>query len=116
MLPIQPGTIVIGEYVEDLSIIKNGQTYVLVTQNEGIVYKRIFNYIADNGKLFLVSDNRQYAPYPLDPQDIIEVWAAKAYISVQFPDLEAGTETSLDKLTQLVINLQSEVSHLKNKR
>src|ERR1700754_1247029 len=85
MLPILPGTIIIGEYVEDLRNLKNGKTYVLVTNREGIVYKRVFNYLADNGKLFLVSDNRQYAPFQLDAEDVVEAWSAKAYISVQFP-------------------------------
>ena len=116
MLPILPGTIVIGEYMENFSDIKNGQTYVLVTQSEGIVYKRLFNYIADNGKLFLVSDNRQYAPYPLDPQDVIEVWAAKAYISVQFPDLDSTTDVSIENLSQVVMNLQNEITQLKTKK
>ncbi len=34
MLPILPGTIVIGEYVEDLRDLKNGKTYVLVTNRK----------------------------------------------------------------------------------
>jgi transcriptional regulator with XRE-family HTH domain len=54
MLPILPGTIVIGSFVEDIRDVKNGKTYVLVTRTDGIVYKRVFNYINDNGKLFLV--------------------------------------------------------------
>ncbi|MEQ8924711.1 MAG: helix-turn-helix domain-containing protein, partial [Fulvivirga sp.] len=44
MLPILPGTIIIGEYIDDIREIKNGKTYVLVTKTEGIVYKRVFNY------------------------------------------------------------------------
>ncbi|MDX1630161.1 MAG: LexA family transcriptional regulator, partial [Fulvivirga sp.] len=45
MLPILPGTVVIGEYVDDIRDIKNGKTYIIVTRDEGIVYKRVFNYI-----------------------------------------------------------------------
>jgi transcriptional regulator with XRE-family HTH domain len=86
MLPLLPGTIIVGEYVENLSYLRNGKTYVLVTKNEGIVYKRVFNYLSENGKLFLVSDNRQYAPYPLAPEEVLEAWQAKAFISVQFPE------------------------------
>lgn len=114
MLPILPGTIVIGEYVEDLRDLKNGKTYVLVTNREGIVYKRVFNYLAENGKLFLVSDNRQYAPYQLDAEDVVEAWSAKAYISVQFPDVESKNDVSVENLAGLVLELQKEILDIKS--
>lgn len=116
MLPILPGTLVIGEYVEDLNELKNGKTYVLVTQREGIVYKRVFNYIKDNGKLFLVSDNRQYAPYQVEAEDVLEAWAAKAYISVQFPDVETKNEVSVEQIAGMVLDLQKELRDLKTKK
>lgn len=65
MLPIMPGTIVVGEWVDDINSIKNGKPYILVTGREGIVFKRLFNYLQESGKLFLVSDNRQYTPIRL---------------------------------------------------
>jgi transcriptional regulator with XRE-family HTH domain len=116
MLPILPGTIVIGEYVEDLNDLKNGKTYVLVTQREGVVYKRVFNYIKDNGKLFLVSDNRQYAPYQVPAEDVLEAWSAKAYISVQFPDVESKNEVSVEQLAGMVLDMQKELRDLKTRK
>ncbi|MCA6073306.1 XRE family transcriptional regulator [Fulvivirga sedimenti] len=114
MLPILPGTIVIGSFVEDIRDVKNGKTYVLVTRTDGIVYKRVFNYINDNGKLFLVSDNRQYAPYQMDVEDVLEVWSAKAYISVQFPDANEKNEVSTEQLASIVLDLQKEIVKLKS--
>jgi len=116
MLPILPGTIVVGEYVEDLRNLKSGKTYVLVTNREGIVYKRVFNYLSDNGKLFLVSDNRQYAPYQMDAEDIVEAWAAKAYISVQFPDVESKNDVSVENLAGIILDLQKEVFEIKSEK
>ena len=113
MLPVLPGTIIIGEYVESLAQIKNGKTYVLVSKREGIVYKRVFNYLQENGKLFLVSDNRQYAPYQIEAEDVMEVWAAKAYISVQFPDVESKNDVSVEQLAGVVLDLQKEIQQLK---
>ena len=113
MLPILPGTIIIGEYVENLKDLKNGKTYVLVTNREGIVYKRVFNYLDENGKLFLVSDNRQYTPFQLGGEEVLEAWAAKAYISVQFPDVESEKEMSVGNLASLVFSLQKELLELK---
>lgn len=116
MLPLMPGTIVIGEYVENLKSIKSGKTYVLITQREGIVYKRVFNYLDENGNLFLVSDNRHYAPYQLSASEVIEVWAAKAYISVQFPDVSEKSDVSVEQLAGVVLDLQKEILQLKSKK
>lgn len=116
MLPILPGTIIIGEYVDDVRDIKNGKTYILVTKNEGIVYKRVFNYINDTGKLFLVSDNRNYSPYQLDIEDVLEVWTSKAYISVQFPDSNSSNEVSTEQLASIVLDLQKEIVKLKSEK
>lgn len=113
MLPIPSGSIVIGKYLESVEDIKNGKTYVLLTEREGVVYKRVFNYIADRGKLYLVSDNKSYSAYEVEPKDVIEIWEAKAYISIQFPDPESATELSLDKIAGMVMNLQHEVNEIK---
>lgn len=116
MLPILPGTIVIGEHLENLKNIKSGKTYILVSQREGIVYKRVFNYLEETGKLFLVSDNRQYAPYQIDASDIMEAWSAKAYISVQFPDVETKNDVSVEQLASVVLDLQKDILQLKSKK
>lgn len=113
MLPLQPGTIVVGQYLENLVQIKDGSTYVVVTSREGVVYKRVFNYIKDNGKLLLVSDNDQYTPYEVEAGDVLEVWEAKAYISVSFPESTSDKELSMEKLTSIVLDLQKEVIKLK---
>ena len=116
MLPILPGTMVIGQYVDHLENIKNGKTYVLVTKNEGIVYKRVFNYLKDTGRLFLVSDNRRYAPYQVDAEEVLEVWEAKAYISVQFPDADTNQEVSVEQLSTIVLDLQKQILELKKEK
>jgi transcriptional regulator with XRE-family HTH domain len=116
MLPLMPGSIIIGEYVDDLRNIKSGKTYVLVTQREGVVYKRVFNYLEENGNLFLVSDNRHYAPFQLSGSDVLEVWSAKAYISVQFPDVDEKSDVSVEQLAGVVLDLQKEILQLKSKK
>ncbi len=114
MLPLLPGTIVVGEHVEDLKSIKSGKTYILVSQREGVVYKRVFNYLDETGKLFLVSDNRHYSPYQIDGNEVMEAWAAKAYISVQFPDVESKKDVSVEELAGVVLDLQKEIFQLKS--
>lgn len=115
MLPLLSGTIVVGEYVDNLQHMKSGKTYILVTRKEGVVYKRVFNYMAEKGKLFLVSDNKQYSPYEISPEEVMEVWASKAYISVQFPDVEPEKDVSVEQLASMVLDLQKEIVNLKEK-
>ncbi len=115
MLPIQPGTIIIGQYLEHASDVKNGNTYVIVSEQEGVVYKRAFNYINEKSLLYLVSDNTLYAPYELNASGILEIWEAKAYISTQFPQAnpDSGSQLSMQELTQMVMDIKAEVTKLK---
>src|SRR5690349_20847617 len=105
MLPVQPGSIIFGEYVEDVKSVKNGKLYILVTKEDGIVFKRVFNFADDEGKLLLVSDNRQYNPYTVASDDVMEVWAAKAFFSNQFPE-NIGNPSVSDTLALQLVKLQ----------
>jgi phage repressor protein C with HTH and peptisase S24 domain len=112
MLPVQSGAIVFGEYAEKLSEVKNGKLYILVTENDGIVFKRVF---MNDDKLLLVSDNREYDPYSIDAADIKEIWAVKAFFSTKFPDMDA-TSFSADQLAASVLSLQEEIKQLKKSK
>jgi transcriptional regulator with XRE-family HTH domain len=105
MLPILPGTVIFGEYVEDAESIKNGKLYILITKQDGIVFKRVFNFSDQQAKLLLVSDNRTYEPYAINTDDIMEIWAAKAFFSQQFPEAE-GSSSLVDQLALQLFQLQ----------
>lgn len=108
MLPLLPGTLIIGAYLESGLEVKNGKTYVLVTKNEGIVYKRVFNYIQERGKLFAVSDNDRYKPYDIPVQDILEIWEARAYISTDFPEPSASP-ISIEDLAAMIQEIKTDI-------
>lgn len=112
MLPLRPGTIVIGRYLEGLGDLRNGNCYVILSKEEGVVYKRVFDYTEEHGKLFLVSDNKAYSPYEIPASDVMEIWEAKAYLSMDIPE-HAEEEISFEKLTSIVLELQQEVIKLK---
>lgn len=114
MLPLVPGTIVVGAYIDQLKHIKSGQTYVLVTQTEGVVYKRVFNYLAENGKLFLVSDNDHYKPYEVKGEDVLEIWEAKAFISTDFPNPgDKKKPLSLEDLGDMIRDIQVDLKRIR---
>lgn len=114
MLPLVPGTVVVGAYVDQLSEIKSGRTYILVTKTEGVVYKRVFNYLEENAKLFLVSDNEQYKPFEIKGQDVMEVWEAKAFISTDFPNPgDKKKPLTLEDLGEMINDIKTDLRSLK---
>lgn len=110
MLPLKDGTIIIGRYVERLDDVISGKAYVLVTAREGIVYKRV---LKEGSHLTLVSDNITYDPYDINADDILEIWVASAYISVDIPGPEDEDQLTLNKIAKIVLDLQQEVIKLK---
>ncbi|SFC60821.1 DNA-binding transcriptional regulator, XRE-family HTH domain [Parapedobacter composti] len=114
MLPLQPGSIVIAEYVDNWNEVKPGQTYVVISRTDGVVYKRIaFKYKEDKG-LKLVSDNKSYEPYWVAAADILEIWKAKAYISTQLP--EPSPEPTMETLTAMMAQMQKTISSVAGKQ
>jgi len=109
MLPVQPGSIIFGEYLEDVSGIKNGKLYILVTKQDGIVFKRIFDFADREGKFLLVSDNRIYPPYAVNADDVLEIWSAKAFFSNQFPEGDSSNQSLSDQLAFQLVKLQGEM-------
>jgi transcriptional regulator with XRE-family HTH domain len=113
MLPLLPGTIVIGKYLESVDEIKDNKTYVLLTISEGIVYKRIQTSKINDGSIVLVSDNKNYEPYPVSVSDILEIWEAVMYISNHFPEVNPSDRSDIEELKNMVLGLQQEVIKLK---
>ena len=112
MLPLQSGTVIIGEYIEDWFELKAGLTYVIVSKSEGVVYKRVaFKFKTDKG-LKLVSDNKVYEPFWVQTEDILEIWRAKAFISTDFP--ETSDEPSLENITTMMAEMQRNIANLKS--
>jgi hypothetical protein len=101
--------------VEDVKDIKNGQSYIVVSEQEGVVYKRVFNYVEEKGLLYLVSDNTVYSPYEIPADSVMEVWEAKAFISTQFPEGNSRIQStlSMQELTDMVLSIKEEITKLR---
>ncbi|WP_341222198.1 XRE family transcriptional regulator, partial [Polaribacter atrinae] len=42
MLPMKDGSYVVAEFVENITDVKNGTSYIIVTKNDGMTYKRVY--------------------------------------------------------------------------
>ncbi len=74
MLPIPNGAWVTGAFIEDWNTIKPGTPCIIVTRNDGVVFKLVYSTIATNGMLQLVSTNAAYKPYDLAIREVVEIW------------------------------------------
>ncbi|MBP9097699.1 MAG: LexA family transcriptional regulator [Ferruginibacter sp.] len=111
MLPTPSGSIIVGEKVESMDEVKNNLAYIVVSRNEGIVYKRIVKSNRSKNKVSLVSDNPSYQPYQVNTEDIVELWQAQVVIG----KVAQQQRWDVNSLANLVNNLQDQVSTLKKK-
>ena len=109
MLPLASGTVIVGRYVEDWSQVKDGTPCIIVSEKEGVVFKRVYNKMHETATLRLHSDNPVYTPYEVHLEDVLEIWEAKSYISSTFPI----ADVSLAQLSSIVLDLQKEMQKLK---
>ena len=109
MLPTPSGSVIVGEKVDSIRDVKNSNTYIVVSNADGVVYKRIITNDDNKDKLTLLSDNPLYEPYQVNSQDIVEVWKAVYIIH------KAGAQPmwNVDQLAGVVNSLQDKISNLK---
>jgi transcriptional regulator with XRE-family HTH domain len=74
MLPIPDGAWIVCEYVDDWLAIKDGERYVIVTEQDGVTFKIAYNRIKDEQKLLLCSANPIYVPFEVEIEQVREVW------------------------------------------
>lgn len=114
MLPVCPGSYIISSYTQDWKDIKDGQCYIVVTRDRGIVYKRLWNKF-DEGVLLLKSDNPAYQPYTLEAAEVIEVWKALGYLCFDLPEAQGASVSDIQQVGVMLMQLQEEVRGMKEK-
>lgn len=111
MLPIPDKSYVTAEFVQNWNLIRDRQAYVILTLDDGIVFKVVENRIKNEGKIILHSLNPEYKPYEINVSEIKEVWKFVNYISSEFP------EPSLPKneLQQSINEVKKDLNEIKNR-
>ncbi len=109
MLPIPDGSWVTGEFIQNWNLIRDNQPYIVLTLDDGILFKVLHNDIKTRGKLKLISLNPIYEPYEIDVKDVREVWKFVHFISNSIPE----QNTRNDDLSQAVASLKKDMEKLK---
>lgn len=113
MFPIPDGAYVTGEYVQNWNTIKDKGAYIILTLDDGIVFKVLENKIKTENKFHLHSLNSLYEPYDLLVTEIREVWRFVNYISSEMPEaneMRQDIAQSLDSLRREVKQIQTKLN------
>jgi len=109
MPPVVEGSFVVGEFVQNWMSIRSGTPCIVITKDEGIVFKVVHNLINSEQSFQLCSTNPFYTPYLVHVNDILEIWKFVNYISPELPELRLDD----NDLSKSLKSLQQEVHELK---
>lgn len=110
MPPFKDGSFIIGKYVEDIEDLKINKSYIFVTLNDGISYKR---FKGQKKKSIEVSaDNSFYKPYDIPLGDIVEIWQ---YASGIFPEDFEPDNFDNYNLKDMFLEIRKDIKELDNK-
>jgi hypothetical protein len=112
MPPVSHGSYVVGEFVQDWLSLPSNTPCVVVTSNDGIVFKYVFNQLKDAQQFLLVSSNPSYEPYTVSVENILEVWRFVSYISKEIPDVQLDAEGMGASFRNLQKDIQQILLHL----
>lgn len=109
MPPVGEGSWVTGEYVQNWQTLRDGQPYIIITKEDGIVFKVVYNQLKSSGTLLLCSTNPVYQPYEVPISEVLEIWKFVHFISHEMPE----PNLSRDELSKSVLDLRKEVGQLR---
>lgn len=113
MPPIREGSFVIAKYLERIEDLKEGNTYIVVTKDDGLSYKRLRNLNKKEGTVECHSDNKMYPPYKVKLIDVLELWEYTCSINMSEYD---QNELNLDSIMNMLRSLHVEIEHIKKKQ
>ncbi len=110
MPPVVEGSFVIAEFVQNWMTIRNATPCIVVTKEDGIVFKIVHNLLDSTQSFQLCSTNPFYKPYFVHVNDILEMWKFVNYISPELPEIRMDDHD----LSRSLQDLQKEVHELKS--
>ena len=109
---VREGAFVVGKFIESPDYLRDGQTYIVITENEGLVYKRVFRSENNRNTLILKSDNAFYPPYEVKLSEVLELWEYTCKIDMQSYE---NDDLNLQSIMQMMRSFQVELKEIKKK-
>jgi transcriptional regulator with XRE-family HTH domain len=110
MPPFKDGSYIIGKYVENIEDLKPNKSYIFVTLNDGISYKRFKQ--RKKRAVTVAADNSFYKPYDIPLGEIVEIWQ---YASGIFPEDFEPDHYENYNLQDMFLEIRKEIRNLNDK-
>jgi transcriptional regulator with XRE-family HTH domain len=110
MPPVVEGSYVVAEFVQNWMTIRSGTPCIIVTKEDGIVFKVVHNLLDTSQSFQLCSTNTFYKPYLVHVNNILEMWKFVNYISPELPEVRMDD----NGLSRTLKDLQKEIHELKS--
>ena len=108
MLPVKDGAFIVAKFVDTIGDVKNGRTYIILTKDDGLVYKRVYIPEGDLVHLLLSSDNKSYEPYLIARENILEIWEFTCCINTQeYDEKELKLSSIMTMFQELKVELEA---------
>ncbi|GEN71271.1 XRE family transcriptional regulator [Chryseobacterium lathyri] len=108
MPPYKDGNFIIGQYIESLSDLKVGKTYIFITR-EGITYKRLEDQ--SSSKIKVSADNKFYQSYEIAKENLLEIWEFRCSIATEEFDRNSS-ELDNETIIRMFNEIKSDLSKL----
>jgi transcriptional regulator with XRE-family HTH domain len=111
MLPVPEDAWITGEFLQDWHTLVSGKPYIILTLNDGVVFKIAENHIREEGVLRLHSLNTLYEPYDVPVSEIREIWRFVNLISRELP----ASVTPDESLRKIFSEIKSEMKQIRKR-
>lgn len=101
MLPIPEGSIVVGEYIQDLLYVQDQIPYIVVTRDEGVVFKIVEKVPEKPDMLRMVSLNSDFETYFLPINQVVELWKFVCFFQTDVPDPQPDLQQIMNKVSRM---------------
>ena len=108
------GDWVIGHYLENMNLIRNGYVHVIVSK-DGSQVKRLLNRVSERAAIVLISDNDAYHTQQIPIEEIIAVYAVKAKVSFNLKNINKDLNDDINQLQYQILDMQQEIKTIKKK-
>lgn len=98
---VQEGSWVVCRLIEEKHQIRSGNIYLVATQSDGVLLKRIRlePKVREKG-IICYSDNPHYTPFFVPNEDILAVWVVEIFMQREFPFQNEFAEQGLREYLQ----------------
>ncbi len=109
MMPIPHGSNIVAEYIENWKEIKDGTLCMVISKDDGMAFKMVYNQLKKNQTLKLHSLNAEFEDYEISADNLLEVWKFVEYSSNKIPEATGTLEMVLEEVRKLkkVVNRKS---------